>query len=78
MKRMITISELKAAAEVISNYCDELWETMPKNADGIYENTPCEECTFYDNCMRRLPLEWEFHEAVKQKCNKREMTEKKP
>lgn len=70
MKRMITISELKAAAEVINKYCEELWEAMPMNANGIYENTPCEKCAFYDNCLRRLPFEWEFPEGSKKSAIK--------
>lgn len=74
---MITISELKAAAEVISKFCEELWGQCPKNADGIYEDYPCEKCAFHDNCLQ-LPCEWNSPKAVKQKCNKREITEKKP
>lgn len=65
VKRMITTFELKAAAEVISEYCKELWGAIPMNADGIYENAPCEKCAFHGNCLRRLPSEWEFPEGSK-------------
>jgi hypothetical protein len=67
---MITISELKAAAEVISKYCEQLWGTIPMNADGIYENAPCEKCAFYSSCLRRLPCEWEFPEDSKKSAIK--------
>ena len=70
MKRMITIFELKAAAEVISKYCEELWAAIPMNADGIYENIPCEKYAFNGNCLTRLPCEWEFPEDSKKSAIK--------
>jgi hypothetical protein len=65
MKRMITISELKAAAEVISKYCEELWGAIPMNADGIYEDVACEKCAFNGDRLSKMPCEWEFPEDSK-------------